>query len=62
MPVKLNGDTYYWTADADAVNSMDPYEAILWFVTRGDACLSHPTPWSQFLVRTGGLIFRIHKR
>ena len=40
---------------------MDPYEAILWFITRGDECLSHPTAMSQFFVRTGRLIFRIHK-
>ncbi len=53
--------THYWLSDSDAVNSMDPYEAILWFVSRGDACLSHPTWTRQFLVRTGALIFRIRK-
>ena len=52
---------HYWLSDSDAVNSMDPYEAILWFVSRGDACLSHPTWARQFLVRTGALIFRISK-
>ena len=31
---------HYWVPDADAVNSMDPYEAVLWFKTRGDRCLN----------------------
>ncbi len=30
----------YWVPDSDAVNSMDPYEAILWFASRGDRCLN----------------------
>jgi ubiquinone/menaquinone biosynthesis C-methylase UbiE len=30
----------YWMADSDAVNSMDPFEAYLWFVSRGDECLN----------------------
>jgi SAM-dependent methyltransferase len=32
----------YWVPDSDAVNSMDPYEALLWFTTRGDKCLNCP--------------------
>lgn len=51
----------YWMSDSDACNSMDPFEAIIWFTSRGDKCLSHPRYWQKFLVRTGGLIFRIHK-
>jgi len=47
--------------DGDAVNCMDPFEAILWHVSRGDVCLSHPTGRSQFLVRTNGIVFRIRK-
>lgn len=34
--------THYWVADSDAVNSMDPYEALLWFESRGDRCLNCP--------------------
>jgi len=30
----------YWTADSDAVNSMDRFEAALWFISRGDECLN----------------------
>ncbi len=32
----------YWTSDGDAVNSMDPYEARLWFESRGDRCENWP--------------------
>lgn len=43
----------YWVPDSDAVNSMDAFEAVLWFESRGDRCLSCPegtkklteTPW-----------------
>jgi SAM-dependent methyltransferase len=31
---------HYWQADSDAVNSIDSHEAVLWFKTRGDECLS----------------------
>jgi SAM-dependent methyltransferase len=30
----------YWVPDSDAVNSMDPFEAALWFESRGDKCLN----------------------
>jgi SAM-dependent methyltransferase len=55
--------TYYWTADADAVNSMDAYEAILWFRSRGDELLYPAGPLRQFLVRNNlsPLIVRIRK-
>ncbi len=49
-------------SDSDAVNSMDPYEAIVCFTSRGDACLSYPSRSAQFLVRDGPLIFRIDKQ
>ncbi|NQT15659.1 MAG: class I SAM-dependent methyltransferase [Planctomycetes bacterium] len=51
----------FWMSDSDAVNSIDPYEAILWFVSRGDRCLTYPEHRSQFLVRTGEIVFRINK-
>lgn len=59
---KLEPDyEHNWTSDSDAINSMDPFECILWFVSRGDFCLSHPTLVSAFMVRTGGVVFRICK-
>jgi SAM-dependent methyltransferase len=32
--------TNYWVADSDAVNSLDSFEALLWFLSRGDECLN----------------------
>jgi SAM-dependent methyltransferase len=52
---------YCWTSDSDAVNSLYPYRAILWFVSRGDKCLSHASWLSKFFVRGGPLIFQIQK-
>jgi SAM-dependent methyltransferase len=48
----------YWTTDADACNSIDPHDAILWFLNHGFECLSHPAHWDVFRVRTGALVFR----
>lgn len=48
----------YWTTDSDACNSIDPHDAILWFLSHGFDCLSHPGHLSAFFVRTGALIFR----
>ena len=52
---------HYWESDSDAVNSMDPYEAILWFNSRGDKCLNYNGSVSQFFVRTDAIIIRIQK-
>jgi len=52
---------HFWQSDSDAVNSMDSYEAILWFMSRGDTCLSYTNPLSRFFVRTGAIIFQIRK-
>jgi SAM-dependent methyltransferase len=52
---------HYWQPDSDALNSMDPYEAILWFMSRGDTCLSYGKWFSSFFIRTGDMIFRIRK-
>ena len=51
----------FWVSDSDAVNSMDPFDAILWFVSRGDTCLSHTSWLRRFFIRTGPLIFAIRK-
>lgn len=52
---------YRWQSDGDAVNSMDPFEVILWFEKRGHQCLNYKSVTRQFLVRTGPLILRIAK-
>jgi SAM-dependent methyltransferase len=46
-----------WTSDSDAINSIDPHDAILWFASNGFDCLTHPLHVEAFLVRTGTLIF-----
>jgi SAM-dependent methyltransferase len=51
----------YLCADSDAVSQMDPHEAILWFTSRGDECLSHPGTLRRLFVRTGCLAFRIRE-
>lgn len=51
----------FWMADSDAVNSMDAYEAILWFKSRGDEILHPPTPLRQFLIRNGHIIVRVRR-
>ncbi|MCL5808763.1 MAG: class I SAM-dependent methyltransferase [Deltaproteobacteria bacterium] len=48
----------YWTSDSDACNHIDPHDAILWFVSHGFECLSHPLHAKAFMVRTGALVFR----
>ena len=54
--------THYWEPDSDAVNSMDSYEAILWFESRGDACLNYNgSPLRQFFARTHAIIIKIRK-
>jgi SAM-dependent methyltransferase len=35
--------------DCDAVASLDSHEAILFYETRGYACLSHPTQWQKLM-------------
>ncbi len=58
--IEPNYETY-WMSDSDAVNSMDPYDTIIWFASRGDQCLSYTTDRSQFFIRTGGIVFQIQK-
>ena len=58
--LKPNYETF-WMSDSDATNSMDPYEALMWFVSRGDECLNCTGRLRQLLFRGGPLIFRIHK-
>jgi ubiquinone/menaquinone biosynthesis C-methylase UbiE len=53
--------THFWEADSDAVNSMDPYEAMLWFRSRGDSIQNPNGALRQFFFRTGVVIIRIQK-
>ena len=42
--------TKYWVPDSDAVNSIDSFEAMLWFESRGDHCLNCPTGISRAML------------
>ena len=55
----------FWEGDGDAVNSLDRYEALLWFLSRGDECLNCTAP-NLFRaiaehVTDPRLIIRVHK-
>jgi SAM-dependent methyltransferase len=53
----------YWGPDSDALNSIDPYEAYLWFASRGDECLNWSGPVPS-LFRHGHidkLVLRVRK-
>jgi SAM-dependent methyltransferase len=51
----------YWTQDSDAVNSIDSHEALLWFLSRGDACLNCTSPAIMMQTLSVPLIIQIHK-
>ena len=53
---------HFWGPDSDAVNSLDAFEAALWYRSRGDECLNCASGLHQ-IVRTWGhpLIILVHK-
>jgi len=51
----------FWLSDSDACNSMDPYEAVVWFKSRGDQILHPGGPLAQILIRNGHIAVRIQK-
>jgi SAM-dependent methyltransferase len=53
----------YWGPDSDAINSIDPYEAYLWFTTRGDKCLNWSGEVSSLFrhARLDSLIVQVKK-
>jgi SAM-dependent methyltransferase len=55
----------YWQSDGDAVNTLDRYEALLWFASRGDECVNCDrsvlgTMWER--APDYRLIIRVHKQ
>jgi hypothetical protein len=57
-PLMANYDRY-WEADSDAVNSLDRYEAYLWFKSRGDTCLNCGSEVDTFRNYGSVLILRV---
>ena len=52
----------YWEPDSDAVNSIERYEVMLWFRSRGDECLNcEGRPGSPLMWGYPALVLRIHK-
>ena len=52
----------YWQADSDAVSGIDPHEAMLWFISRGDECLNCDVLRGTAGMSLGPLFIRVHKR
>ncbi len=50
--------TEYRVPDADACWHMDPFDVILWFRSRGDDVLSHPSLLQSFFVRSGVVVVK----
>lgn len=55
--LKPNWD-YRWVADSDACNSIDPYDAIIWFEQNGFKCISHPLHFKALFVPSSPLILK----
>lgn len=52
---------HYWASDADAVSSLDRFEAYLWFTSRGDECVSCGSTLREMFARDRPLIIRVNK-
>lgn len=53
----------YWMPDSDAVSSIDRYEAMLWFLSRGDECLNCESPFRSLAEHVlGPLLIRVRKQ
>lgn len=49
----------YWMVDSDAVNSIDMFEADLWFRSRGDECLNCPADSNLIHTESMPLVIRV---
>jgi SAM-dependent methyltransferase len=60
--VALEGEfEHYWQPDSTAVNSIDCYEAYLWFLSRGDRCRNCLEGLDQLRRPCGPLIIEVRK-
>ena len=51
----------YWMPDSDAVNSIDSYEGVLWFLSRGDECLNCGDSPILLPMANAAVVIRVHK-
>ena len=51
----------YWQPDSDAAVSLDSYESMLWFQSRGDSCLNCGSANSELLLHKNPLVIKIQK-
>jgi SAM-dependent methyltransferase len=51
----------YWMSDSDALNSIDSYEAYLWFTSRGDTCLNCGSALGELTTWPPTLLIRVNK-
>lgn len=53
----------YWMPDSDAMSSIDWYEGLLWFSSRGDTILNHDPPMASVIqrIKDPRLIIRVRK-
>lgn len=49
----------FWMVDSDAAAALDPYDAILWFRSRGDLVLSHPSILAAISSRAEPLVVKV---
>jgi SAM-dependent methyltransferase len=49
----------YWQPDSDAAVSLDRFESLLWFASRGDSCLNCRTTLRESIGRAEPLVIRI---
>jgi SAM-dependent methyltransferase len=57
-PLPADYETF-WMVDSDAAAALDPYDAILWFRSRGDLVLSHPSILAAISSRAEPLVVKV---
>ncbi len=53
--------TRYWQPDSDALNNLDRYEMMIWFVSRGDECLNCAQNGGNAFPEDPRLIIKVRK-
>ena len=51
----------FWMVDSDACSKIDPSETALWFKSRDDTIVSHPSLVDALKIRSAPLVIRVNK-